>query len=330
MLALSRMTLVTSDPTTYSPVFDLLMRSASLLEKNSASCDSSTHANLLRCISTAFHNIASTLCQASRFDFAVRFLNQTCALGERALVMYRATPRQDGTETDEKMAELWVQAEDQLYRRWEILAICHMKTGDRKVIHRLESEVRDTDSILQLAFQCFVNAVKSFPFHRHAHTEGADRRSGIQLAWGSPSLKRVGDIIDRLTYAGLCDLFLDPTEVSLRSALEDMFVGDLRLDPAISRRTIAGAVLERQVDSLINSVWKPRVRAAMIVFLQDLLTLYDATEMPLRRARVLLKQLELIYHDNNSISGVGVGVGAMDPHNQTAEEAETLLSVEVC
>ena len=146
LLALSRSILSASDPSTYSPAFDLLARGVGLLQKHSASLDTATQGNFLRCVSTGFHNIASILCQASRFDFAVRFLDQTCALGKKAIVMHRTSSMQDDAG-DGKMNELWVQAEDQLYRRWEILAICHLKTGDRKVHCHTISVFREADCV---------------------------------------------------------------------------------------------------------------------------------------------------------------------------------------
>lgn len=65
----------------------------------------------------------------------MRFLDQSCALGEKALVMYRAVRKadEDTDVEDDKLDESWAQLEDQLHRRWEILGVCHSKTGDRKV-----------------------------------------------------------------------------------------------------------------------------------------------------------------------------------------------------
>ena len=42
----------------------------------------------------------------------------------------------DSMEADEDAKgkdEAWAQLEEQLWRRWELLGVCHAKTGDRKV-----------------------------------------------------------------------------------------------------------------------------------------------------------------------------------------------------
>lgn len=58
------------------------------------------------------------------------FLKEGCVLGNRALEIYRNGGKR---KTDEEKKDAWKQLEEQLYRRWEILAVCQYKTGDRKV-----------------------------------------------------------------------------------------------------------------------------------------------------------------------------------------------------
>ena len=56
-------------------------------------------------------------------------------MSEDALRIYWASAGVDveeGAEKSEKESQ-WSTLEEQLYRRWEILAVCHSKTGDRKV-----------------------------------------------------------------------------------------------------------------------------------------------------------------------------------------------------
>ena len=65
--------------------------------------------------------------------------------------MHRTSSVQDDAG-DEKMTELWGQAEDQLYRRWEILAICHLKTGDRKVHRHIIAVFREADYVRSSRF----------------------------------------------------------------------------------------------------------------------------------------------------------------------------------
>ena len=39
----------------------------------------------------------------------------------------------ESNTTDQREMEGWKQLEEQLYRRWELLGVCYVKFGDRKV-----------------------------------------------------------------------------------------------------------------------------------------------------------------------------------------------------
>ena len=86
-------------------------------------------ANYMRCVSGAFYNLAGSLFQATRYGAAVPFLKESCALGGKALRLPRHVSK-SAMKTNEKE---WQQLEEQLFRRWELLAACYLKNGDRKV-----------------------------------------------------------------------------------------------------------------------------------------------------------------------------------------------------
>lgn len=160
---LARTALVVRNPDTYSSAWELLQRAKTMLfwyidDASSetgirAKVDESpghhlTLANYVRCLSGAFYNISGTLYQADRISHAIRFLNEGCELSRRALCMRRMCsdpnkpPREGIKDRDE---EGWVQLEEQIWRRWEILGACLVKIGDRRVsavsvslINRLE------------------------------------------------------------------------------------------------------------------------------------------------------------------------------------------------
>ena len=88
-------------------------------------------------MAVVYHYFASQLHQSGRYDHTVRFLEEGCRLSEQALEGHRAgkngsTPMDVDGEGAEK-EEVWQQLEEQLSRRWELLGVCHAKTGDRKV-----------------------------------------------------------------------------------------------------------------------------------------------------------------------------------------------------
>ena len=110
---------------------------------------------------------------------------------------------------------------------------------------------------------------------------------------------------------GACDLILQPSEISLKCHLEK----------SGSHPEIVGALLERQIDVLEGSLWKDAMRALFKALLLDAIGVYAAGNMPLRRARVLLRCLEFEYKAGNE----GVGRHTDD----LGREAEELLRCEV-
>ena len=135
---MARVTLKVTDPRTFIPAFELLAEASSIL--NSIPLDESPSstalreesldiANYARCISGAFYNLASILYQGMRYGNAVPFLLESCTLGSKALSL----PRSVSESTTETRRKEWVQLEEQLYRRWELLGVCYSKNNDRRV-----------------------------------------------------------------------------------------------------------------------------------------------------------------------------------------------------
>ena len=116
-------------------------------------------------------------------------------------------------------------------------------------------------------------------------------------------------MVDRVTYLGACELMLDATSVSLRSMETN--------DPCI-----IGALLERQIDSLEGSRWKEGVQSVVSQLLLDVLAIY-APDMPVRRARVLLKCLEFAYYAGPE------AVLAIGTPKEMGSEVERLLGSQV-
>lgn len=85
--------------------------------------------------------MAGTLYQAGRHGAAISFLVKGCKLGQEALSLHATESHKDGVSdgscesntTDQREMEGWKQLEEQLYRRWELLGVCYVKFGDRKV-----------------------------------------------------------------------------------------------------------------------------------------------------------------------------------------------------
>ena len=132
------------DPRTHDPSFKYLERGLKLLrldqEKGNNGIGVNT-ANYVRCVSGTFHNLAGTLYQAGRHGAAIGFLVNGCKLGQEALSLRVVGLHKDSdsngsgesTAADQRETDGWKQVEEQLYRRWELLGVCYVKIGDRKV-----------------------------------------------------------------------------------------------------------------------------------------------------------------------------------------------------
>jgi hypothetical protein len=118
-----------------------------------------------------------------------------------------------------------------------------------------------------------------------------------------------------------CELLRQPTEVSLKRLISSISIGGTD-NHEEDCRCVVGAILERQVDSLAGSLWKPDVQSAVAVVLSDCVSTYDAETRPIRRAGVMLRLLELSYY-----TGAPNGDVQWEKY---AKEIEALLSLDVC
>jgi hypothetical protein len=110
----------------------------------------------------------------------------------------------------------------------------------------------------------------------------------------STSLKQLGSIIDRLTYLGACDLFLEPSHISLKTAV------------GMVHPSVTGILLERQLECLSGSIWKEGIGQVVLTLLIHAKEAYSEDEMPVRRARILLQCMEFAYHmEPEDVVGLG-------------------------
>lgn len=140
LFLLARTAVDIANPQTYIPAYDHLEAAVAIIDILADNPDNAEidTPNYLRCISGAFYNIAGSLYQNSRFGAAVPFLKQTCVIGGRALDEHKTQDTSKPMDAKGKgkakdRDNEWVQLEGQLYRRWELLAVCYLKNGDRKV-----------------------------------------------------------------------------------------------------------------------------------------------------------------------------------------------------
>ncbi|TBU21185.1 hypothetical protein BD311DRAFT_835203 [Dichomitus squalens] len=304
LFTLARTSFALNNPDTYTVAHSHLARAAALLSDPPASSSVSqlALASYIRCVAGVYHYLAGQLHQSGRYDHTVRLADEGCRLGQRALQMYHAAKNDASTDVDSESKgkeEAWKLLEEQLYRRWELLAVCHAKPGDRKS-----------------AYKAFLNSASAFPFTQHKLVELARTTPSTVLFEVSPALKQLGALVDRVTYIASCELFQGPEAVS---ALFWFAIGSSTLSKD-DVDCVLGAILERQISSLEESKWKQGVQSVLRRLIEDALEVYTAEQRPVRRARVLLKRLELSYH-----SGL-TSTEQNEDATQYHEEAQSLLS----
>lgn len=178
-----------------------------------------------------------------------------------------------------------------------------------------------------------------FPYTHHLSAFS----SSDPFAPGAPlALKQLLSIVERLTYAATCELFLPPAEITLRhfayaparsetdpdteptSPLRDP-ISTFPLDGR-SRAEIAGAILTRQLATLESIGHKDGAYEAMRHVLDNLLSVYDASWAPVRRARALITALGMSWHDGPHS---GANASTRVDVDRLGHEALALLAREV-
>ncbi|KIJ59919.1 hypothetical protein HYDPIDRAFT_32659 [Hydnomerulius pinastri MD-312] len=298
LFVLARIRLNCADVDSYTPALHYLKRaSAAVVSVSTPTLTAVDAATLLRCTSGALHNLGGALYTAGRYGGAVRFLKEGCNVGRRAMALRFSISRgEDKVNEDvesDRDKEGWKQLEEQLYRRYELLGVCHSKIGDRK-----------------LAYEAFVESVRTFPYTHYAPVFSSVDAFG---STATPPLKQLTSTIERLTYTGTCELLLAPAQISLRHVLEVsgpssaiqphpdnaltvLPITTLPTD-AQSQADITGAILARQLNILEGLAHKEGVREAMGHILQDLLDIYDGSVAPVKRAGVLVTALGVSWRD---------------------------------
>lgn len=131
---LARSRLHPADVESYTPALSYLQRAVAVVNSTpTGMITTEDTATFLRCISGTLHNLGGTLYAAGRLGGAVRFLKEGCILGRRVLVMYSNMCFGEQVGENEREKEGRQQLEEQMFRRYELLGVCHSKIGDRKV-----------------------------------------------------------------------------------------------------------------------------------------------------------------------------------------------------
>ncbi|KAI9061528.1 hypothetical protein FKP32DRAFT_1654199 [Trametes sanguinea] len=313
IFTLARTTFALNNPDSYVNARTYLERATDLVSdaaariqaqttegSGTASLSGSQVANYRRCIAGAYYNFAVQLHQSNRLSHAVPFLEEACRLAEQSLYEYKAASRtEEGAEEDAKKA-VWNQLEEQLYRRWELLGVCQAKTGDR-----------------QRAYDAFVRSIKTFPYGIHDVANLAGKMPPSVVFESNSALKHLAALIDRVTYMSTCELFHPPESVPV-CAWPDF---TNMAEDEHTRTAIMGVLMERQLASLEECRWKSGVRQAMDGIAAGAERAYEQAGYRVRRARVLVRKLEMGYYGE-------VGDDQYGSAKRLGDEVESLLASE--
>ncbi|KAI0634651.1 peptidase family C50-domain-containing protein [Trametes polyzona] len=312
LFTLARTTFVLTNPDTYALARTYLQRAAALVQNASSAAHSPTQsngssetaraiartrqqlANYVRCIAGAYYNMALQLHQAGRLAHAVPFLDKACARAESALTGYHTAVAESEAADEEDTAkeEVWKQLEEQLYRRWELLGVCHAKTGDR-----------------HLAYDAFVRSIRAFPYAAYgvASLAATSPPTALFDAPAAPApLRHLATLVDRVTYMAACELFHAPDTVPVCAWPEILTAPGLGSLDASARAVVVGALTERQLVSLEECRWKQGVSRVIDAVMDGAEALYAREGCAVRRARVFVRKLEAAYYRAEE-EGLGFG-----------------------
>lgn len=177
-----------------------------------------------------------------------------------------------------------------------------------------------------MAFEAFIEAIKVFPLDIASLSQDFGSSPAIAVFEAFPPLQQLGKILDRVTYMGVCELFLEPDVISAKGWYPTTLSIDSSDTTSSLRKGFIGALLERQVASLEGSRWKKGVDRIVQQLLRHALAIYEAGLFPVRRARVFLQLLEVSYYATDDRDGGRlIGMSTED----VGKQVRALLSCEV-
>lgn len=339
LLLLAYSSLIVDDRSTAAPCLTFLERCLPIIGFSPSAILALDLHYSIRTLTSAFYNIGGTLFNAGRPEVASKFVQRACDLSAQVLDqartdgLLRATGQADHIELSLDFEKLQLADGDEgkeekelrdalqdferlTSRRWELLATTQYAIGDKKVCRAgdIRCAGADEEPLPQAAFDAYVAAVHSQPPSVLASlaTASSQRPLSDLLSTHIPLYKQ----IERLTRLGTFDLLIQPALVALGAHPS--------LAPTPSR-DVRGILLEMQLAVLEAQAESQEGRAAAAALLDQLLGLYDADKTPIRRARVLVKKLQLSCGGHEKDSETSVRALADEIAGLCAKEVRKLI-----
>ncbi|ODO11404.1 hypothetical protein I350_00183 [Cryptococcus amylolentus CBS 6273] len=233
--------------------YSLLCRGYGLYQQNKPWTSPSDHINWLRCLSTSAYNIGGKLFTEGAASDATPLIQASCEWGAEAVEIGKSVG-----DTDKGLQHL----QEGLSKRWEWLAGCQQKAGDKKALFASYAE-------------CFASQPPSL-------------LTSLSSASSQPVsviLKPFPDLHNTLQRVSTF-IFYDPSQaVSFGTDVVEAM--GKRLQPFE-----AGAIGEKLMETIEEGAWKGEVAEIALDIGEGLLGLYDG-QYPLRRLRVIARMLKI-------------------------------------
>ncbi|KAF8591367.1 hypothetical protein K439DRAFT_1627079 [Ramaria rubella] len=283
LCVLSKTSLSLVQPHTPTAACQYLQRGIDLLNIYSKSFNPAdmderqSFAKVWRCLSGTFWAHATTFYQHSDYAGAIRFLVPACESGATTCEMVKGLIIDNDVSTGPENGT-WMALRNHLPRRWEVLGDCYLKIGDRKS-----------------AYEALLKSIEAYSFGLLGLS--ASSMSPSQIS-SDPAYSRLASLVERITHLAVFELFITD-RASLCHSLSHA---------STMEAEVLGILLEWQVASLEDRLSKPETQSVLIHLLRDALHVYSV-QYPIRRARVLLWQLEIAYRtDDLSYSAIDAAV----------------------
>ncbi|GAA5968747.1 hypothetical protein JCM11641_000719 [Rhodosporidiobolus odoratus] len=316
LLLLAYSTTVVDDRDSLAVAFHCLEQAVPLISPSNSSSQPPTADTLpldldlhysIRTLASAYYNIGGTLFNSGLAGEAGRFVTRACEITASALSAARnsgllsagAEGEHDGLA--EKLGEMALEdggaegkkemekrealrdLERLMGRRWELRALAAHAVGDKKA-----------------ACEAYLSSALSQPPSIYAALTSSGFSSSLSdiLIAHAPLYK----LLQRSTRLAIFDLLLPAASLPLTCSQLATSV-----PPAV-----CGIMLEMQLSTLESCGDKPEVRQAALAMLDEAQKVYTREKFPIRRARILLRRLEI------ASTGFGASRG-LEPQSVAAE-----------
>jgi separase len=299
--SLANSAFILSDLKTHEAAASYLSRCDTLLNLRQGKMErigDAVRCNKMRLLSSSWYYIGGQLYNDKKLPLAIRFLKVACETAQTSLVLYNSLAE----KTDSK-GEI-VKRPEGTAKKWEHLAVSYRHISQSR-----------------LSYEAFVNALQCTEEKTWKNIADRASKKAISAVFDtstgdSSNEKSVGDVA---SVARSCfelaafDLLLYQNESEVKDWTQILLQNE-------HARDSIPALLEHCLVSLDNLMHREEAPKAALCTINELLSLYASVETPLRRARILIRKMELNAMQPHLFQQEGDGIAS------TVKEIESLLN----